>query len=286
MHHKATEKIYGNVTKNVVLHVENPDSETVSHFRNVHEVKNTHFRDAHEVKDASIQKSRDVKDNQDYIMITQDFLDNFKSNVLKTNGGFNLNSVKYHGSTSYHHGERLPPMFAERLRVLEEKANRKLKVNDKNFYKMKTRPTVHINITGCSTSDDVSATLKDVLSPISKGPGITVTRYINTLIVICKLTVCLWVKHHIQRSISHLPENSSFKCCHNSSHAIILIIIIIVIFTIIIIIAVIIIIIILQDCIHFIEFPLFFFFFFFFFFFIKETNFVTFCLNYCILSFF
>ena len=195
MHHKATGKLFDSVPRNVVLHIESPDLDcvTTTYFHNDHEDDITNIKSFRRSKDIdledniakikSIRRSKNIKDielqksqeviNQDYIMLTEDFLDSFKSKVLKSNNGvFSSDAVEHEGSARKYHGNRLPPMFAERLRVIEEKANRKDKLKDKSYYRMPTRPDVRISITGCAALTDVTGALTDVFSPI-RGPKIT-----------------------------------------------------------------------------------------------------------------
>ena len=152
MQHKTREEHNKPKPFNMSLHIDKLESDTNTRPWHDIESKEGNGCYGHEVKGTGLRKGHAVKDTQDFIWITPDFLEHFKKKELQSNnGGLSLNSVKYYHSNIF--GERLPPMFAERLRDLEKRATRKAKVKDEKKYRMNIKQGVHINIRGYAGLD-------------------------------------------------------------------------------------------------------------------------------------
>lgn len=177
MQHKAREEHHKTKPFNMSLHIDKLQSDMNTHPWHDIKAKEGNGCDGHEVKGSCVRKGHAVKETQDFIWITPDFLENFKKKELQSNnGGLSLNSIKYYHSNIF--GERLPPMFAERLRDLEKRATRKAKVKDEKKYRMNINQAVHINIRGYAGLDRFNGGLK-VDNPICKKSGAFGFRYKN-----------------------------------------------------------------------------------------------------------
>lgn len=109
-------------------------------------IKAPKVKNISEVEGYDFQNYRDSGGTKDYIWLTPDFLESFKSKEsLANHRGLSLTSVQYYQKKYVTH---LPPLFAERLRVLEEKASKKISSSAKKVYQNDRGVDFEINIRG------------------------------------------------------------------------------------------------------------------------------------------
>ena len=92
---------------------------------------------------------REVRRTRDYIWMTPDFLEKFTpKNDTPRRERLSLNTVHYHQTSNKMN--HLPPMFAERLHALEEKAAKNLKtdVKIKESYRINRLSNYQLNLRG------------------------------------------------------------------------------------------------------------------------------------------
>lgn len=106
------------------------DSSGVAHVQNVTSPRRP--RTQQSLLNSSFRHLPIIKDARDYIMITQDILDAFKEQVVKSHKvNLNLTNVRLRSSKKGINGRRhFPPLLEERMRLIHNKSHTSLDLRE------------------------------------------------------------------------------------------------------------------------------------------------------------